>query len=96
MKVSAPPHTDKQDVFVVQTQGAKHWRVFKPPSPSQKMNRDPYARGKGPDALTLDELAPIFTSTLIMPFLFVLIAYSSEAETLTFEIFVLIPGTAPD
>jgi ribosomal protein L16 Arg81 hydroxylase len=58
MKVSAPPHTDKQDVFVVQTQGAKHWRVFKPPSPSKKSTSDPYARGKGPDALTLEELAP--------------------------------------
>lgn len=24
-KTSAPPHTDKQDVFVLQTQGQKRW-----------------------------------------------------------------------
>ena len=24
---SAPPHTDKQDVFVLQSAGAKRWRV---------------------------------------------------------------------
>ena len=30
---SAPPHTDKQDVFVLQSGGAKRWRVFAPPEP---------------------------------------------------------------
>ena len=30
-KTSAPPHTDKQDVFVLQTSGYKHWKVYKPP-----------------------------------------------------------------
>ena len=34
---SAPPHTDKQDVVVIQTQGKKHWRVFSPPDPSLKV-----------------------------------------------------------
>ena len=65
MKVSAPPHTDKQDVFVLQTQGSKHWRVYAPPAPSSKMAADPYARGKGPDALSLDELgAPLIETNL--------------------------------
>ena len=65
MTVSAPPHTDKQDVFVLQTQGSKHWRVFAPPAPSNKMAADPYARGKGPDALSLEELgAPLIETNL--------------------------------
>merc|ERR1719491_1071191 len=36
MKKSAPPHTDKQDVFVAQSGGAKRWRVFNPPPPNLK------------------------------------------------------------
>ena len=65
MKVSAPPHTDKQDVFVLQTQGSKHWRVFAPPPPSNKKGTDAYARGKGPDQLSLDELqAPLIETNL--------------------------------
>ena len=35
---SAPPHTDKQDVFVLQSCGAKRWRVFEPPPPAAKPN----------------------------------------------------------
>ncbi|KAI2490007.1 hypothetical protein MHU86_24580 [Fragilaria crotonensis] len=30
-KTSAPPHTDMQDVVVLQTQGRKHWKVYSPP-----------------------------------------------------------------
>ncbi|CAM9621685.1 unnamed protein product [Scytosiphon promiscuus] len=55
-KTSAPPHTDKQDVFVMQTQGRKRWRVFSPPSPQAKPKADPMARGKGADVLSLDEV----------------------------------------
>jgi hypothetical protein len=57
-KVSAPPHTDKQDVMVVQTQGRKHWRVFSPPT-SIKGNvgqQDPFSRGKGADDLPVELL----------------------------------------
>jgi hypothetical protein len=39
-KTSAPPHTDKQDVVVVQTLGKKHWRVYSPPDPSMKPMAD--------------------------------------------------------
>ncbi|CAM9351130.1 unnamed protein product [Pylaiella littoralis] len=55
-KTSAPPHTDKQDVFVMQTQGRKRWRVFSPPPPQAKPKADPMARGKGADVLSLDEV----------------------------------------
>ena len=40
----APPHTDKQDVFVLQSCGAKRWRVFEPPAPAAKPNGAPRAR----------------------------------------------------
>ncbi|GMH83397.1 hypothetical protein TrST_g423 [Triparma strigata] len=53
---SAPPHTDKQDVVVIQTQGKKHWRVFSPPDPSLKPDADPFARGKGADDFPLHVL----------------------------------------
>ncbi|CAN0198219.1 unnamed protein product, partial [Ectocarpus fasciculatus] len=52
-KTSAPPHTDKQDVFVMQTQGRKRWRVFPPPPTQAKPKADPMARGKGADVLSL-------------------------------------------
>jgi hypothetical protein len=39
-RTSAPPHTDKQDVVVVQTSGRKHWRVYSPPDPSVKPMAD--------------------------------------------------------
>jgi hypothetical protein len=55
-RTSAPPHTDRQDVIVVQTQGKKRWRVYTPPEPSQKPNSDIYARGKGDDSLPLYQL----------------------------------------
>jgi Cupin superfamily protein len=39
-RTSAPPHTDKQDVVVVQTSGSKHWKVYSPPEPSMKPSAD--------------------------------------------------------
>ena len=39
-RTSAPPHTDKQDVVVVQTCGKKHWRVYSPPDSSLKPDAD--------------------------------------------------------
>ncbi len=55
-RTSAPPHTDRQDVIVVQTQGKKRWRIYTPPEPSLKPNADMYARGKGDDSLPLYSL----------------------------------------
>lgn len=57
MRTSAPPHTDRQDVVVVQTEGAKRWRVFTPPTDGNvKPSADPFARGKGEDSLPLHTL----------------------------------------
>eukprot|EP00986_Skeletonema_menzelii_P010350 scaffold5045_cov146-Skeletonema_menzelii.AAC.7 len=57
MRTSAPPHTDRQDVLVVQMEGAKRWRVFTPPTDGDvKPNADPFARGKGEDSLPLHTL----------------------------------------
>lgn len=55
-RTSAPPHTDKQDVAVVQTSGRKLWRVYSPPTASLKPGADPLARGKGDDSLPLYQL----------------------------------------
>ncbi|GMH58198.1 hypothetical protein TrRE_jg11179, partial [Triparma retinervis] len=54
---SAPPHTDKQDVVVIQTQGKKHWRVYSPPDPSHKPHVEAFARGKGDDDFPLHKLS---------------------------------------
>ena len=66
-RTSAPPHTDKQDVVVMQRTGAKHWRVYRPPAP--KPHADPYARGKGDDALPLHTLAAddLLLETVLTP-----------------------------
>lgn len=55
-RTSAPPHTDRQDVVIVQTQGTKHWRIYSPPNPAMKPSADMYARGKGDDNLPLYSL----------------------------------------
>ncbi|CAM9820563.1 unnamed protein product, partial [Chrysoparadoxa australica] len=64
---SAPPHTDKQDVFVLQTSGRKRWRVFAPPPPNAKPKADPMARGKGTDVLTLEEMDAPLIDTVLSP-----------------------------
>ena len=66
-KTSAPPHTDKQDVFVIQTQGRKRWRVFSPPPPSRMPRADPLARGKSKDMLELTELAEPLLDIVLKP-----------------------------
>ena len=53
--LSVPPHTDRQDVLVFQTQGAKRWRVYAPPKRSKGV--DPLNRGKAGDVLSFEELA---------------------------------------
>ena len=56
-----------QDVFVVQTQGCKRWRVFRPPPPSRMPRADPLARGKIKDTLELTELEPPLIDTVLRP-----------------------------
>ncbi|CAM9922236.1 unnamed protein product, partial [Phaeothamnion confervicola] len=55
------------NVFVLQTQGRKRWRVFAPPPPSAKPDADPLARGKGKDALLLSELGPPLIDAILSP-----------------------------
>jgi hypothetical protein len=66
-RTSAPPHTDKQDVFVLQTQGYKRWRVFAPPPTSRMPKADPYARGKSKDVLDLSELSEPLLDHVMSP-----------------------------
>ena len=66
-KTSAPPHTDKQDVFVLQTQGFKRWRVFAPPPTARMPKADPYARGKNKDVLDLSELSEPLIDHVMSP-----------------------------
>ena len=54
-RLSVPPHTDRQDVLVFQTQGSKRWRVFKPPT-RRRGTADPLNRGKGGDVLSFEEM----------------------------------------
>lgn len=66
-QTSAPPHTDKQDVFVLQSQGQKRWRVYAPPAPGNKPGVCPFSRGKDQDILSLDELGPPLIDTVLSP-----------------------------
>ena len=64
-RTSAPPHTDKQDVVVVQSTGSKHWKVYSPPTHSFKPSSDPFSRGKGDDNLPLFALQDFGCSLLL-------------------------------
>ena len=54
VRVSAPPHTDAQDIVALQLLGAKTWRVWPRPAPAPGV--DPYGRGKAGDAMGDDAL----------------------------------------
>jgi Uncharacterized conserved protein len=88
-RTSAPPHTDRQDVIVVQTQGKKHWRVYSPPDPTLKPNADVYARGKGDDVLSLYSLEDVGCKKLLDvtlepgDVLFIPAAYPHTTDTVT-------------
>lgn len=64
-ELSVPLHTDKQDVFVFQSQGSKRWRVYAPP-PRAK-GKDPLSRGKAGDVLSFNELGEPLIDTVIQP-----------------------------
>jgi hypothetical protein len=52
--VSVPPHTDRQDVIVFQTEGSKRWRVYRPSK--RELGKDPLNRGKAGDVLAFESL----------------------------------------
>jgi hypothetical protein len=69
-RTSAPPHTDKQDVVVIQTSGSKRWKVFSVPDPGLKPTADVFARGKVDDSLPLYALesnAQLLVDTTLHP-----------------------------
>jgi Cupin superfamily protein len=82
--VSVPPHTDRQDVFVLQTEGYKRWKVFAPPKRQPGGGRDPLDRGKQGDVLTLEELGPPLIDTVIGPgdVLYVPVGFPHTTDTL--------------
>ena len=85
-KTSAPPHTDRQDVVIVQQTGSKRWRVFAPPNPSIQPHSDPFARGKLQDALPLHKLADLELLDITLnpgDILFIPAGYPHTTDTLT-------------
>jgi hypothetical protein len=88
IRQSAPPHTDKQDVVVVQTQGRKRWRIYSPPDSALKLNADPFCRGKGEDELSVpmlsDERSELLLDVLLEPgdVLFVPARFPHTTDTL--------------
>jgi hypothetical protein len=64
-RTSAPPHTDKQDVVVIQSTGTKYWKVYSPPDPTRKPDVDMFARGKGDDSLPLHMLSELGSELLL-------------------------------
>jgi Cupin superfamily protein len=87
-RTSAPPHTDKQDVCVIQTEGCKSWKVFSVPDPSIKPFADVFARGKGEDSLpihTVSETAELLVETTLHPgdVLFIPAGFPHTTSTVT-------------
>eukprot|EP00592_Proboscia_alata_P028665 CAMPEP_0194444614 /NCGR_PEP_ID=MMETSP0176-20130528/127379_1 /TAXON_ID=216777 /ORGANISM="Proboscia alata, Strain PI-D3" /LENGTH=805 /DNA_ID=CAMNT_0039271037 /DNA_START=151 /DNA_END=2569 /DNA_ORIENTATION=- len=67
MRTSAPPHTDRQDVCVVQSQGRKRWRVYSPPrDQKRKPMADVFARGKMEDHLSVYDLEERYGCELLL------------------------------
>ena len=65
--VSRAPHTDAQAVFVLQTSGAKRWRVFAPPDATASPDAEPLERGKFDDVLLEARLGPPVMEALLTP-----------------------------
>ncbi|CAE8638910.1 unnamed protein product [Polarella glacialis] len=63
--VSTPVHTDHHDVLVLQTQGCKRWRVFRPPQ--RLAGAHPCHRGKGQDTLESHELDTPIVDVVLRP-----------------------------
>jgi Cupin superfamily protein len=69
-RTSAPPHTDKQDVIVIQSTGKKYWKVYAPPDASRKPMADIFARGKMNDDLplyALEKTSPLLLEAILHP-----------------------------
>ena len=63
LSIARAAHTDPGAIFVLQTAGSKHWRVWAPPAPRDGAH--PLERGHGADVLDATELtAPLLEATL--------------------------------
>jgi hypothetical protein len=88
IRQSAPPHTDKQDVVVIQTQGRKKWRIYSPPDSAVKSHADSFCRGKGQDELSVqmlnDEGSELLLDVTLLPgdVLFVPARFPHTTDTL--------------
>ena len=83
--LSVPPHTDRQDVLVFQTQGSKRWRVYAPPRP-RKPNVDALNRGKQGDSMDFaNELGTPIIDAVLRPgdFLYVPTGFPHTTDTCT-------------
>jgi len=64
-EMSLNTHTDNHNNFVLQCQGAKHWRVWSPPA--QEPGKHPLHRGKGEDRLSPDDLGEPLIDVVLRP-----------------------------
>lgn len=83
--LSVPPHTDRQDVFVLQTSGAKRWRVFSPPK--RRKGIDALNRGKSGDVLRYSEMGEPLIDTILKEgdILYVPIGFPHTTDTSTVD-----------
>jgi len=63
--ISTDAHTDDHDVIVLQSQGAKHWRIY--PPPARRAGADPLRRGKDGDVLGPTELGDPLVDVVLLP-----------------------------
>ncbi|CAK0807824.1 unnamed protein product [Prorocentrum cordatum] len=78
--VSVPPHTDRQDVLVLQTSGRKRWTVY---APTPVGEADPLRRGKDGDAICRDSLGGPLLDVTLLPgdLLYVPLGFPHETST---------------
>lgn len=83
LKISTPPHTDEQDVFIVQVMGSKHWRIYSPPDAGKDVQKDPFNRGKVGDILDSRELELLMDVSLdVGDVLYIPKGFPHDADTL--------------
>eukprot|EP00927_Polykrikos_kofoidii_P030368 TRINITY_DN26133_c0_g1_i1.p1 TRINITY_DN26133_c0_g1~~TRINITY_DN26133_c0_g1_i1.p1 ORF type:complete len:460 (+),score=107.25 TRINITY_DN26133_c0_g1_i1:184-1380(+) len=63
LRFDSVPHSDAQDVFILQCDGRKHWKVWTPP----KLMPTWHQRGKDGDEIDPDALGPPIIETVLEP-----------------------------
>lgn len=82
-RISVPPHTDRQDVFVLQTEGSKRWRVYSPPKRIKGV--DPLGRGKAGDIIDAEALGKPILDVVVRTgdLLFIPAGFPHTTDTVT-------------